>query len=227
MKNIRITEHAFEKTGHVRWLLGRAFLRLMGWRLEGELPQCGAAVIIAAPHTSNWDMFYMLAVAWSYRVKLSWLGKHTIFRPPFGWLLKKLGGIPVDRRQPGGLVEQAAARLRTERKFLLLMAPSGTRGKRPCWKSGFYHIAHSANVPVICSFLDYGRRVTGIGPSFLLEGNPAVDMKKIRGFYSGMQGKRPECMTPALLREEIEDAETAGGARAVLEAARGEGHAQA
>lgn len=182
--------------------LGRLWLRLFGWRVEGRLPHHTRAVVIAAPHTSNWDLPFMLAVSWVLGVRPAWLGKHLLFRPPFGGLMRWLGGIPVDRRAPGGMVAEAAARLREADRLMLVVPPSGTRSRAVHWKSGFYHIARTAGVPILCTFLDYRRRVGGIGPTVVPTDDVAADMTIIRAFYEPIRGYRPAQTTPIRLAEE-------------------------
>jgi 1-acyl-sn-glycerol-3-phosphate acyltransferase len=116
--------------------------------------------------------------------------------------MRWLGGIPVDRRSPGGMVTQAAARLRAADRLLLVVPPSGTRSRAPHWKSGFYQIARAADVPILCTFLDYRRRVGGIGPTVVPSGDVAADMAIIRAFYAPIEGLRPEHATAVRLAEE-------------------------
>jgi 1-acyl-sn-glycerol-3-phosphate acyltransferase len=142
---------------------GRPFyLRLSGWRVEGRIPEDGKAVVIAAPHTSNWDLPLMLAVSYVLGIRPAWLGKVELFRWPFGGLMRWLGGLPVDRRVRQNLVQQAVARLDAVERLYLVIPPSGTRSRATHWKSGFYHIACGARVPIVCAFLDYRR---GVGAS--------------------------------------------------------------
>jgi 1-acyl-sn-glycerol-3-phosphate acyltransferase len=184
-------------------VLGKVLLRLAGWRVEGALPAwADRAVVIAAPHTTNWDLPYMLAVSWVLGVRPRWLGKRELFRTPFGWLMRWLGGIPVDRSRRGNLVEEAAALLRAADRLFLVVPPSGTRSRAPHWKSGFYHIARAARVPIVCAFLDYDRRVGGIGPVFVPSGDLGADMDRLRLFYRDVRGKYPEHETPVRLSEE-------------------------
>ncbi len=191
--------------GGVASRLGRLFLALFGWQVEGNLPDATKkAVVIAAPHTSNWDLPFMLAVSYVLGVKPSWLGKREMFRGPFGWLLRRLGGIPVDRGARSNLVQQAIACFAQSDRLFLVIPPSGTRSRAPYWKSGFYHIARGVGVPVICTFLDYRRRVGGIGPVLDTTGDVAHDMGAIREFYGGVTAKYPARTTPARLREEDE-----------------------
>ena len=184
--------------------LGHLFLALFGWRVEGTLPDAPKAVAIAAPHTSNWDLPFMLAVSYVVGVKPSWLGKREMFRGPLGWLLRRLGGIPVDRGARSNLVQQAIASFGESKRLFLVIPPSGTRSRAPYWKSGFYHIARGAGVPLICTFLDYRRKVGGIGPMVLATGDVARDMQVIRDFYDSVTAKYPDRITPTRLREEDE-----------------------
>jgi len=182
--------------------LGALWLRLFGWRVEGRLPNFPRAVVIAAPHTSNWDLLFMLAVSWVLGVRPAWLGKHGLFRPPFGGFMRWLGGVPVDRRAPGGIVAQAAARLRAADRLMLVVPPSGTRSRASHWKSGFYHIARAADVPILCTFLDYRRRVGGIGPAVVPTADVRANMDIIRAFYEPIRGYRPDQATPVRLADE-------------------------
>jgi 1-acyl-sn-glycerol-3-phosphate acyltransferase len=184
-------------------LLGAVFLRLAGWRVEGSLPHgLARAVVIAAPHTTNWDLPYMLAVSWVLGVRPSWLGKRELFRQPYGWLMRALGGVPVDRARRSNLVEQAAERLVEAERLFLVVPPSGTRRRAPHWKSGFYHIARLARVPIVCAFLDYSTKTGGIGPVFIPSGDLGADMDRLRLFYRDVRGRYPENETPIRLSEE-------------------------
>ncbi len=191
--------------------IGRLGLRLVGWRSVGRAPDRGA-VLVAAPHTSNWDLLYMLLVAADLGLDVHWVGKHTLFRPPLGWLMRAVGGIPVDRRARHGAVAQLAEAFRKDPNLVLAVAPEGTRGKAPHWKSGFYEIARAAGVPVALGFLDYARKEGGIGPLVELSGDRKADMDRIRAFYADKTGKRPEAFTPPRLRDEGEGGQPAGSA---------------
>ena len=196
--------------------VARLWMWVFGWDTEGDHPQVEKAVIIAAPHTTNWDLPHMLAAALIFRVRISWMGKHTLFKPPFGWFMRMLGGVPVDRRAPGGLVQQVADTFGQHDKLLLAVPPSGTRGKRPHWKSGFYWIAHTAQIPVVCGYLDYRRKRACLGYTFTPTGDVKADMDKVRAFYDGVQGKYPDAQTPFRFKEELpatsEDRDDAGNA---------------
>jgi len=182
--------------------LGGLYLRLSGWRVEGRLPDARKAVVIAAPHTSNWDLPLMLAVAYVLGIRPAWLGKRELFRWPFGWLMRRLGGLPVDRGTRQNLVQQAIDRFDAVDRLLLVIPPSGTRGRATHWKSGFYHIARGARVPIVCGFLDYRRKVGGIGPAFTPSGDLAADMGELRAFYADITGRFPGSTTPVRLLEE-------------------------
>jgi 1-acyl-sn-glycerol-3-phosphate acyltransferase len=188
----------------VRWVAGW-FLRLNGWQAEGEQPRERRYVLIGAPHTSNWDLVYVIALAAMYDLRVSWMGKHTLFRPPFGWLMRRLGGIPVDRRQPGNLVAQLAQAFEASDSLKLVVPVEGTRGRVSYWKSGFYHIARTANVPIALCFLDYARRRGGFGPVLHPSGDILGDMDRIRDFYRDKTGKHPELFGEVRLREEDQD----------------------
>jgi 1-acyl-sn-glycerol-3-phosphate acyltransferase len=182
--------------------IGRSWLRLFGWKVHGEAPTHRKFVLIAAPHTSNWDFPFMLATAYVMRVRISWLGKHTLFVPPWGWLLRRLGGIPVDRRAPRSLVMQLAEEFNSSDELVLAVPPEGTRSKVGVWKSGFYHIACESGVPIGLGYLDYGRKLCGLGMFVMPSGDVNEDMNKIRGFYRGVRGKYPELESEPRLREE-------------------------
>ena len=187
------------------WFLrgvGSVYLRLTGWRVQGRFPDAAKAVVIAAPHTSNWDMPLMLAIAWVLDIHPAWLGKRELFRWPFGWMMRRLGGVPVDRTVHQNLVQQAVARFETVDRLHLVIPPSGTRSRAMYWRSGFYHIARGARVPIVCAFLDYRRRIGGIGPVVQASGDIAGDMLHIRAFYTGITGKFPALTTPVRLLEE-------------------------
>lgn len=182
--------------------VGALWLKLFGWRVEAALPDTRKFVMIAAPHTSNWDLPFMLATAYVLRVRVSWLGKHTLFRPPFGFLMRWLGGVPVDRREAHNLVARVVEVFDTSEALVLAVPPEGTRKKAAHWKSGFYHIAAGAHVPIALGFLDYGRKVSGVGAAITPSGDLRADMERIREFYKGVRGKFPDKETLPHLREE-------------------------
>ncbi len=182
--------------------LARAILRLGGWRIEGAKPVVEKYVLVAAPHTSNWDFLWMICMAYALRIRVSWLGKDALFTPLIGWFFKLLGGIPVDRSAPSDLVSRLASRFASSSDLVLLIPVEGTRGHAPYWKSGFYHIALAAQVPVVLGFLDYVKRTGGFGPTLVPTGEVASDMDVPRGFYAGIAGKFPALASPVRLKGE-------------------------
>lgn len=188
----------------------RAFLAATGWKPEGERPGVRRYVLIAAPHTSNWDLAYLLALAEDFDVRVSWLGKSQIFRPPLGWLMRRAGGIPVRRDRRTNLVAQAAETFARASDLALVVPAEGTRGYTEHWKSGFYHIARRARVPIVFGYLDYARRRGGFGPAFEPTGDVKRDMDRIRAFYADKVGKYPECFGPVRLADETALADHAG-----------------
>jgi len=191
-------------------LLARAFLWATRWKLEGWPPPDRRFVLIAAPHTSNWDLVYLLALASVCDLRISWMAKHTLFRPPLGWLFRALGGLPVRRHERGNLVEQTAAAFKETWELAIVVPAEGTRGPAEHWKSGFYHIARKAEVPIVMGFLDYARRRGGFGPSFAPSGDLRKDMDQVRAFYAGKQARYPDDFGPVRLREEVEDGSARG-----------------
>ena len=146
----------------------------------------------------------MLATAYAMRVRISWFGKHTLFILPWGWFMRKLGGIPVDRRAPQSLVVQMAEKFKSSENLVLAVPPEGTRSKVDVWKSGFYHIASESGVPIGLGYLDYDRKLCGLGMFVIPSGNVNEDMNKIRGFYRSVRGKYPDLESVPRLREETQ-----------------------
>lgn len=169
----------------------RAFLRLNGWTVQGKLPAgMTKCVLIAAPHTSNWDLPYTLMVALCLRLNVHWLGKQNLFRWPFGSVMRWMGGIAVDRRLSTNLVSASAAALvAADGSLQLVVPPEGTRGKTRHWKTGFYFIALQAQVPIVLAFMDYQRKVSGLGPVFQPTGDIEADMAVIKRFYADIKGR--------------------------------------
>lgn len=167
-------------------------LKLFGWRVEGELPDIEKYIIVGAPHTSNWDFIIMLAISLIYRQKFYWMGKHTLFRWPFDNLFRRLGGIPINRESKSNTVSQVIHYFKTQENLAMIITPEGTRKKVTYWRSGFYYIAMGANIPILLGFVDYKRKVAGIGPLIKPSGNIESDMKIIRIFYANISGKYPD-----------------------------------
>ena len=168
-----------------------AFLKLAGWRVEGALPPNTAkSVLIAAPHTSNWDLPYTLMVCFVLRLTPYWMGKASIFRAPFGGVMRWLGGIAVDRSKSNNLVAASAEAIRAaDFSLQLIVPPQGTRSETHQWKTGFYYIAQAAQVPIVLAYMDYANKRSGLGPVFVPTGDVAADMAAIKAFYAPFKGK--------------------------------------
>lgn len=187
----------------VRPLLARGFWALSRYRLKSEAaPPTGSAILIGAPHTSNWDFVVMLAICWSHGFSPKWLGKRSLFKAPFGGIMRTLGGIPVDRANPAGLVDEIVRRIRAGEDLRLVVTPEGTRGRGTHWKSGFYRIAQATGIPLVLGYVDSATRTAGLGPTVPITGNVAADMDRLRDFYADKRGIRPADFTPPALREE-------------------------
>lgn len=188
----------------IRYLLSLIILPLFGWYPAGKPPAIKKYVYIAAPHTSNWDFIWFVVFSWRFKLQLSWMGKHTMFRPPYGWLLRAFGGIPIYRHQKNDMVQQMADKFSEVDCLCLVIPAEGTRGLRDHWKSGFYRIAQAANVPIVPGFLDYGKKQAGFGPPFVPKGDFGADMDILRAFYADKTAKFPDKFSPVRLREEDE-----------------------
>lgn len=169
------------------WLI----LSLCGWKMRGDWPAVPKAVLIAAPHTSNWDGIWMLLAAAYLRINVKWMGKKSLTTGPLGRLVLAVGCVPVDRAASNDLVRTMADAFAAQSSMYLLVPPEGTRGRRDEWKTGFYHIARQANVPLILTVMDYGTRTIRIAGLFTPTGDYAADITLIRAQYRGAVGKHP------------------------------------
>ena len=174
--------------------LSLAVLKLAGWKVSGQLPANGRkCVMIAAPHTSNWDLPYTLMVAFALHLNIYWMGKEQIFKPPFRGLMMWLGGIPVRRESANNVVAASIESLQSaDGPVHLVVPPEGTRSKARYWKTGFYYIAVGAQVPIVMAFMDYERKISGLGPVFEPTGDIEADMVTIKAFYAPFKGKNPD-----------------------------------
>jgi len=163
--------------------LSGALLRLFGWRVLFIQPSTPKAVVIVYPHTSNWDFIVGILTRFAIALPAHWVGKDTLFRPPLGGLFRRLGGIPVNRRQSAGFVDGLIETFNKSKRLYLAIAPEGTRAKSDHWKSGFYRLAVAAGVPLGLAFIDYSRREVGIEKWLQLSGNEAEDLAGIRVYY--------------------------------------------
>ncbi len=165
--------------------------RLVGWRVEGQLPDLPKYILIGAPHTSNWDFVLFLGIIFHLRANVKFMGKAELFRNPFGWFFYWCGGIPVDRKKSQGLVEQMVEACGKSDKFILTIAPEGTRHYVSEWKMGFYHIAKSAGIPLVMAVVDGRKKEVRVGQVFHLTENMDADIKTIKGFFEGVVGINP------------------------------------
>ncbi len=198
----------------IKRAIGHAWLGLFGWRCDGPPPPYKKFVLIAAPHTTGWDLPFMLATSYVMDVPISWMGKHTLFQPPFGWLMRALGGIPIDRRSRHNVVKQAVELFNASDDLVLAVPAEGTRARVELWKSGFYHIARGANVPIGLGFLDFEKKVCGLVKFITPTDDVRADMDQIREFYRNIRGKYPELESEPRLREEMDAAAPGGEAAA-------------
>ncbi len=179
-------------------------MRLTGWRTEGMTPAELAAypkyVLIAAPHTSNWDFPITLMVCFQLQLKVYWMAKASLFAWPIGWLSRWLGGIAIDRSASNNTVQNTINAFAARERLAVIVAPEGTRGKVTHWKTGFYHMAHGAGVPIALAYLDFARKRGGIGRMFVTTGDIVADMAEIQQFYSGITGKNRDQFDASTVR---------------------------
>lgn len=166
------------------WLLRRC-----GWRVVGEFPDLPRLVLIAAPHSSWWDGVWGLLCKVALGADVAFMAKRELFRGPLGWLLRRLGGIPIERAAAQGLVEQMVARFRSSPRLWLGIAPEGTRRRVHTWKSGFWYIAHAADVPVLPVAFDYPTRTITIGVPLRTGPDLHADLATLRAYYRPFRGK--------------------------------------
>jgi len=171
-----------------RWF-GRTVLRLGGWTMEGDFPDLPKLVILAAPHSSGWDAVWGMAAKVAMGLRIVVIGKQELFRGPLGWLLRRLGAVPVDRARAHGVVDVVVERFEQSETMWFVLAPEGTRKRVERWKSGFWHIARDADVPVLCAYFHYPTRTIGIGPVMHMTGDLKGDMARVRAYYRPWIGK--------------------------------------
>ena len=191
--------HAPMATGRrarIAWRL----LRATGWRVTLALPVPPKAVVVFYPHTSNWDFPIGLAVKWATGLDFRWVGKDKMFATPLAPWFRRWGGIPVDRSQSTGFVAQMLAALRAHDDFLLAIAPEGTRSAAPYWKSGFWHLARAAGVPIGLAYIDYAHREIGIGAWLATTDDADADVARMAAYYARFTARHPAKAGPVRLR---------------------------
>ena len=201
MKSPQVT-HQGPRTSIIPYWLARLITRLIGWDFSGEIPDGKKFILLGAPHTSNWDFIFMLLTSWTFRLKVSFMGKDSLFWGPLGWVMRGLGGIPIDRSSSKGVVDQMVARLNESEALVVVVTPGGTRGYSDHWKSGFYWIAYKAHVPILCAYINFPEKKVHIGLSLIPSGNLREDMDRIRSFYEKGQGLYPNQAADIRLRDE-------------------------
>jgi 1-acyl-sn-glycerol-3-phosphate acyltransferase len=165
--------------------------RLIGWKVVGEKPAFKKYIVVAAPHTSNWDFFLFMLAGFILRIDVHWMGKAALFPRPFKGLMVWLGGIPIDRSKNNNVVDQMADYFHSVEQLTVLIPPEGTRAKVDQWKTGFYYIAEKADVPIVLGFVDAATKTTGLGPVFTRSGDVEADMKAMQDFYQTKRALKP------------------------------------
>lgn len=172
-------------------LISNILMWIAGWRVEGKLPDLPKYLIIGAPHTSNWDFLLFLGVIFRLKANVKYMDKAELFRSPLGWFFYWCGGIPVDRKKSTGLVEQMVEACNKSERFILTIAPEGTRHGVKEWKRGFYHIAKGAGIPIVMAKVDSKKKAMHVGDIYYLTDDIEADMKAIQDRFTGMVGINP------------------------------------
>jgi 1-acyl-sn-glycerol-3-phosphate acyltransferase len=172
--------------------LGRLAMKLSRWSIKGQLPELPKYIIVVAPHTSNWDFPVGVAALFALDLEAHWFGKDSLFREPMGTILRMLGGRPVHRETPEGVVAEMAVSIRAEPQFILALAPEGTRKKVDHWRTGFYRIAQAADVPIVAVSFDWSRREIGINAPMRASGDLASDVAALQALYRPEMARHPE-----------------------------------
>lgn len=194
----------------ILYKLAHMVMRAKGWRFAGETPTARKCILLGAPHTSNWDFILTLALIHEYRLRLNYMIKDSVFVGPFGWLVRSLGGIPIDRSRRSNMVDKTVEAFKAYDDMIIGILPEGTRKKTDYWKSGFYHIAYGASVPLYPVRVDGPGRTLTIGPRFDVSGDIVSDMEKLAQFFGDAKGILPENSGPVRVR--IQDQAEAAGA---------------
>ncbi len=170
-------------------LFSKLCLSILGWKIKGEFPDLKKYIITVAPHTSNWDFFVAILVRSATRLKSNFLGKLALFKAPYGWIFRAMGGYPVDRSKNTNMVDKVIEIYNNADRFCIAVAPEGTRKKVKEWKTGFYYIADGAKIPIVMASIDYAQKVVEISMPFYTSGDIEKDMPLIKAFYEGKKGK--------------------------------------
>ena len=181
---------------HFMRLLSWLVLKLSGWKVVNVAPATGSYLIIAAPHTSNWDFPLGIAIAFHLRLKVYFIAKHTLFNGFAGPIMRWLGGVPLNRGASKNFVDASVEIYANSENLIFAIAPEGTRSSVGRWKTGFYHMAKGANVPLALAYFDFSKRIGGIGKMLNTTENIDADMQAIADFYEPVMGKYPNNFNP-------------------------------
>ena len=185
----------------LRWALLRIY-KSQGWKATGTIHESRRFVLVAAPHTSNWDFLYFIGLTQDLGFTPHFMAKQSLFRWPWRNFMLDMGGVPINRKSKNNVVEQMAAEFAKRDEFMLTIAPEGTRGEVGKWKTGFYHIAMAAKVPLVIGMMNYGTKTGGLGPAIMPTGDFDADMAKIMKFYNDVVPKYPERMVKKITGKE-------------------------
>ncbi len=193
------------RSGRVTSWLALRLMGLFGWKIEGEVPADPKWIGLGVYHTSNWDFPVMLGAALYFRIRAYWIGKESLFRKPFGTLMRWLGGIPIRRDKSYNAVQQVVDEIKRHEKIIIIVAPEGSRKYADHWKTGFYYMAVGANIPIVLSYINYQRKAVGLGPVFYPTGDIEADFATMRAFYTeNAAGRFPELQNTIKAREKTE-----------------------
>lgn len=172
--------------------LAQAILRITGWQISGEFPNIPKYILVGAPHTTNWDFPLAMLLMFGSGKRFNWIAKASLFRWPFGGLMRSMGGVPVERSTTTNFVAQTVDMLNKATQLVVAISPEGTRSRVTRWKTGFYYMAMGANIPIVMGFVDYKRKQVGVGPVLHPSGDIEADFAVLREFYSQKTGKYPD-----------------------------------
>lgn len=197
-----VYQHRYGRVGWFFYSISKLYAWLFGWKVIGEEPEERKAIGIIAPHTSNWDVLLMFVMANCMRLKSNWLAKDNLLKPPFGFLFRALGAIPVDRASSQNVVDQVADIFANTDQLYLAVAPDGTRKKTDYWRTGFYWMALKAEVPVVLMYIDYAKKEVGFGDQFYVTGDIEKDFQRFKAFYDQVTPKHPALRSDVRLRDD-------------------------
>ncbi|RDH81591.1 MAG: glycerol acyltransferase [endosymbiont of Galathealinum brachiosum] len=181
--------------------LSRIILKMLGWQLDEQLPAINKYVLIGYPHTSNWDFIMGMLAKWAMNMPLNWVAKHSMFWGPFGPIFVAMGGVPVNRGKASGFIQKNIDLFNSRECFVLGLMPEGTRSKTDKWKTGFYHIADGANVPIALAYLDYKNKKIGVGKMVETTGDIDSDFEIIKSFYQDKTGCNPKNQSDLIIKK--------------------------